>query len=158
VGVRRSPFGLWRFAFVVRSPGEFQDIGKLSELLPQKGPGVWTFQRLTPWRRRCVPEGGLESRPAIYRRYRWCLEFDVVPEGRSKLGLVKWLMHSLRLMFTVFLAPKIRQPLLVGEILRSDFGWHSGRRAIKFVPTMKKQFIIIKIISISSINSFCDSR
>jgi hypothetical protein len=46
---------------------------------------VWIF-RLTRWRCRCVPEGRLESRPAIYRRY-WCLEFDLVPEGRSKLGL-----------------------------------------------------------------------
>jgi hypothetical protein len=35
---------------------------------------------------RCVPEGQLESRPAIYRRC-WCLEVDLVPEGRSKLGL-----------------------------------------------------------------------
>jgi hypothetical protein len=35
-------------------------------------------------RSRCVPEGRLDTRPAIYRRY-WCLEFDLVPEERSKL-------------------------------------------------------------------------
>jgi Transposase IS200 like len=63
---------------------------------------------------RCVPEGQLESRPAIYRRY-WCLEIDLVPEGRSKLAW-PWLIHSLLLVFTLFLAPKNRQPLLVGEI------------------------------------------
>jgi hypothetical protein len=48
----------------------------------------WSLEnlRLPGWRRRGVPEGRLESRPAIYRRY-WCLEFDLVPEGRLKSGL-----------------------------------------------------------------------
>src|SRR6201995_4274153 len=54
--------------------------------MAQRASGVWTFQRLTRRRCWCVPEGRLESRPAIYRRY-WRLEFDLVPEGRSKLGL-----------------------------------------------------------------------
>jgi hypothetical protein len=53
--------------------------------LARSTSGVWTsgFNALAV---RCVPEGQRESRPAIYRRY-WCLEIDLVPEGRSKLGL-----------------------------------------------------------------------
>jgi hypothetical protein len=40
---------------------------------------IGRFQSLKQSRWRCVPEGRLESRPAIYRRY-WYLEFDFVPE------------------------------------------------------------------------------
>jgi hypothetical protein len=50
------------------------------------------FQRLTRARWRCVPEGRLESRPAIYRRY-W-LKFDFVPEGRSKIPVAKTIQFS----------------------------------------------------------------
>jgi hypothetical protein len=51
------------------------------------------FQRLTRARWRCVPEGRLESRPAIYRRY-W-LKFDFVPEGRSKIPVAKTIQQAL---------------------------------------------------------------
>jgi hypothetical protein len=47
---------------------------------------LWSLDIQCLRRLRCVPEGRLESRPAIYRRC-WCLESDLVPEGRSKLGL-----------------------------------------------------------------------
>jgi len=58
------------------------------QLLGVASNGPWSLDisALTRWRCRCAPEGRLESRPAIYRRY-WYLEFDLVPKGRSKLGL-----------------------------------------------------------------------
>jgi hypothetical protein len=60
---------------------------------------------------RCVPEGRLESKPAIYRRY-WCLEIDLVPEGRSKLGLAIAVTFSSLNVHFIF-STKNRQPLLV---------------------------------------------
>src|ERR1700720_402750 len=80
--IRTEPHPPRSFALPCRGidPG----LTRFSAFPGPSGPGVWTFQRLT--RCRCVPEGRLESRPAIYRRY-WRLEFDLVPEGRSKLGL-----------------------------------------------------------------------
>jgi hypothetical protein len=82
---------------------------------------------------RCVPEGQLESRPAIYRRY-WCLEIDLVPEGRSKLGLAM-ADTSLRLMFTLFLARKIAN-LCWWAKSRSDFGpsWVGSRQQNEMKP------------------------
>jgi len=73
---------------------------------------------------RCVPEGRLESRPAIYRRY-WCLEIDLVPEGRSKLGLAMADTFSSLNVHIVF-STKNRQPLLVGEIKERFWAFMGG--------------------------------
>jgi hypothetical protein len=45
---------------------------------------IWWFTEAKLGDVGSVPEGLLESRPAIYRRY-WVLEFDLVPQGRLKL-------------------------------------------------------------------------
>jgi hypothetical protein len=66
----------------------------------------------------------LESKPAIYRRY-WCLEIDLVPEGRSKLGLAMADTFSSLNVHIVF-STKNRQPLLVGEIKERFWAFMGG--------------------------------
>jgi hypothetical protein len=72
-----------------------------------------------------VPEGLLESRPAIYRRY-WVLEFDLVPQGRLKLRFTDG--RYIRSTFTVFLALKIANRCWLVKS-RNDFGCSWERKA-----------------------------
>jgi hypothetical protein len=52
-----------------------------------------TFQHLTRWRWRCVPEGRRESRPAIYRRY-WCFRICSRPGGTIEIFVAEAIQFS----------------------------------------------------------------